>query len=37
MEIVRVNSEELENYPVENLIDKFVYNHFGHFSPIFYI
>lgn len=27
MEIVRVNSEELENYPIEDLIDKFVYNH----------
>jgi len=27
MEIVRVNSEELEKYPIENFIDKFVYNH----------
>ena len=28
MELVRVNSEELENYPIENFIDKFVYTHY---------
>ncbi len=27
MEIVKVNSEELDTYPIEDFIDKFVYNH----------
>lgn len=27
MEIVRVNSEELDNYPFEYFINKFDYNH----------
>jgi len=27
METERLNSEELENYPIDNFIGKFVYNH----------
>jgi hypothetical protein len=27
MDIVRVNSDELEEYHIEDFIDKFVYNH----------
>lgn len=35
METVKVDSEELENYPIENFIGKFVYNHWFTFEFLY--